>query len=663
MCLDDVDTLSEDKHRRCERLDHGIGALCLRLLPWLCLYVLAGLPGSLQADVNPVRHLAVLADSDGTETIDTVARAGRESEFRDVSLGFSGGYNDTVYWLRFTLDPPPFTPHGAGEWLVRLRPSFVEHADLFIPERDDAGQASFRRLVGGSHQPHSERLYSARDLLFSVTFDDELPQTLYLRLETRTSAMAVLDALAPEQYFSSQRLDVLMIGLYIGLLLSYVSSILFHRVWALGKVYGSFIAYLVTALGLYLGNSGLVSELMFPEHPEWAWYWTVVVPYLCMAAATRFFYDILELKAERSWMRHFFRVTFWVTLLASAAPLLDWHTPSMNLIQPLVLIMLSLGVYRSFVLWQRRRGIYVLLLMANLLPLLGGIGTVAVLLGLLPGSMWILQGFQLGILGSLILLQLLLVRKARRLDAQAKESRAMANQATLQAHLEHQRLEEQQQFMSMLTHELKTPLSLIGLTLQGGASSERSRHLANQALQNVVAIIDRCAMASLMEEQTLVVKPVPCSLEAELDTLLVKLGDDAKRRCRLQIDSDAPFVMADPLFLNTVLVNLLDNALKYAPSLSPVSIDVQRAEESGKLGLAVTISNQAGSSGLPDPQRVFDKYYRSDGASRFSGSGLGLYIVHNLAGMMGGSVNIEIDNNRVSFLLWLPSLTFGTASA
>ena len=69
--------------------------------------------------------------------------------------------------------------------------------------------------------------------------------------------------------------------------------------------------------------------------------------------------------------------------------------------------------------------------------------------------------------------------------------------------------------------------------------------------------------------------------------------------------------------------------------------------------------NAVGKAGLPDAQRVFDKYYRAEGAHQRTGSGLGLYLVKSLAEHTGGGITHRVDTDaggapQAVFELWLP---------
>jgi len=72
------------------------------------------------------------------------------------------------------------------------------------------------------------------------------------------------------------------------------------------------------------------------------------------------------------------------------------------------------------------------------------------------------------------------------------------------------------------------------------------------------------------------------------------------------------------------------------------------------VGVSVTVTNSPGSAGEPDAGQVFRKFYRSPGARRRTGSGLGLYIAQGLSRLLGGSLRYERDAHGLHFIVWLP---------
>ena len=105
----------------------------------------------------------------------------------------------------------------------------------------------------------------------------------------------------------------------------------------------------------------------------------------------------------------------------------------------------------------------------------------------------------------------------------------------------------------------------------------------------------------------------------------------------LDIPPDLPLLHVDPVLIEQVLVNLLDNAARYAPAGTAVRVGARRAD--GAIGVAV--SDQG--PGIPpaDRERIFDMFYRVEaGDARRAGTGLGLAICRGLVEAHGGTIGV-----------------------
>jgi signal transduction histidine kinase len=97
------------------------------------------------------------------------------------------------------------------------------------------------------------------------------------------------------------------------------------------------------------------------------------------------------------------------------------------------------------------------------------------------------------------------------------------------------------------------------------------------------------------------------------------------------------------------MANLVDNALKYGKAGESVNVDLIAPGP----GLCLVVGNAIGSAGAPDPQCVFEKYYRAPQAHSFTGSGLGLHISQALVRLLGGELRYVPDGDRALFELHL----------
>jgi signal transduction histidine kinase len=113
-------------------------------------------------------------------------------------------------------------------------------------------------------------------------------------------------------------------------------------------------------------------------------------------------------------------------------------------------------------------------------------------------------------------------------------------------------------------------------------------------------------------------------------------------------------MQTDQQMLSIVLCNLLDNACKYGAADSRIQVSLKRATNDERSGWCWQVNNQVGAAGLPDADRLFEKYYRNPQARRVSGSGLGLFLVKGLLTLLKGSIRYEAQADNATFSIWLP---------
>ena len=213
------------------------------------------------------------------------------------------------------------------------------------------------------------------------------------------------------------------------------------------------------------------------------------------------------------------------------------------------------------------------------------------------------------------------------------------------------RSDEQDRFMAMLSHELKTPMSVIRMALGAPTIGPAMRERVARAVDDMNAIVERCLQSDLLRSGRTRLNLETCDLHEVLQDL--HAGSRQPERITLQTQP-LPTVQTDRQLLQVVLANLMDNALKYSAPDSAVQVQVTQAERAGRKGAAIQVASAIGPVGAPDPAQVFKKYYRSPGAHGKTGSGLGLHIAAGFARKLRGDLSYTRDAQTVKFTLWLP---------
>ncbi len=205
-------------------------------------------------------------------------------------------------------------------------------------------------------------------------------------------------------------------------------------------------------------------------------------------------------------------------------------------------------------------------------------------------------------------------------------------------------------FVANASHELRTPLTAIrgfAETLKAGAlrdpeSAERFVDVILRHTLRLQALVNDLVALSRAESPEHEYELAPVDLAAAVRDVVQGLSAQAEQRgLEVRIDSLAglPEVVANPRALDQVLINLVDNAIKYTPEGGRIRMHAEVHPES------VTIEIENTGPGIPSDQlaRIFERFYRVDaGRSReMGGTGLGLSIVRHLVARMGGQIEAQ----------------------
>ena len=213
--------------------------------------------------------------------------------------------------------------------------------------------------------------------------------------------------------------------------------------------------------------------------------------------------------------------------------------------------------------------------------------------------------------------------------------------------------EEQDRFLSMLSHEIKTPLAVIRMSLGTGAEAidVASRSRLVRAVADINAIVERCLQTDRLEHGRIEVEQSACNPGDVLRQVVSACSEPA----RVRFDAGLlPDCVTDKQLLSVILTNLIDNAIKYGVTDTAIDITAEPVARVEQAGLTIVIANLPGTAGMPDPQQVFHRYYRAPGAHSKTGSGLGLHVAEGLARMLGGKLSYRPEAGTVKFALWIP---------
>jgi PAS domain S-box-containing protein len=216
------------------------------------------------------------------------------------------------------------------------------------------------------------------------------------------------------------------------------------------------------------------------------------------------------------------------------------------------------------------------------------------------------------------------------------------------------------EFLSIASHELKTPLSAIQLQLQSllhGSQvlepklrnkAERAYRGGERLTQLVEALLDVSRIAT----GRLVLSPERFDLTKSVEDVVDRFHEQAaKEGCELTLRESEPVTGEwDRIRVEQVLTNLLANAFKYAAG-TPVELAVRAEGDTA----VITVSDKG--PGVPETERarIFGRFERAVSMSHFGGMGLGLYVARQITEAHGGTIGIEeVEPHGARFIVTLP---------
>jgi heavy metal sensor kinase len=220
-----------------------------------------------------------------------------------------------------------------------------------------------------------------------------------------------------------------------------------------------------------------------------------------------------------------------------------------------------------------------------------------------------------------------------------------------------------QQFSIDASHELRTPLTIMRGELELALSSKKQstdeyRHVLSSVLEETMR------MTSIIENLLALTKADLGRAQTNFEDVWLReiveeLHEDSEMLAEnkhITVDAgtlDDALILGDPIRLRQLLLNLIDNAIKYTPKNGTVTISLLRETDKAKIivkdtGIGIPLEEQS---------KIFDRFYRVDKARsrEMGGSGLGLSISKWIVELHGGSISVESEPNVGStFTVHLP---------
>ena len=219
---------------------------------------------------------------------------------------------------------------------------------------------------------------------------------------------------------------------------------------------------------------------------------------------------------------------------------------------------------------------------------------------------------------------------------------------------------QQKNFMLSITHELKSPLASMKLSLETllkrSLTNEQQEKIFKGSLEDVSRLeelVENILLAAKIESVNYKFDTIDINLSQLLVARVDMLSDKFEEIEIMKSISADVQIIGDKVALTSVIVNLIENAIKYSGGKQDVDVSLVKAGDKAKL----IVADQG--KGIPEAERknIFKKFYRigNEETRSAKGTGLGLYIVDKVIKEHHGSIEIENNSPKGSkFIVYLP---------
>ena len=593
--------------------------------------------------IDIVADADFLRDQGGIMGIQQIAQIGSApgNPFKPLPGAFSQGFTSDTFWLRLRVS------RAVGEytrWWLVAEPTFIDDLRLYLPD----GHGGFTEQRAGDHVPVSQRPMATRETIFPIDLP-ETPQTIYLRVQSTSTVALTLALWQPEAWVAGSLLRNTLHGTFFGMMLAATLISLVSAIWLRQKFFVVATAYVLSFGVQHLAINGYDQIFLYPESPSLANFTIGVAS--TQVPALFLFFVLLYLESARylAGLSKLVSAIAWLSVGAIAFSLAGYY-PAMAPYMPTyvgILIVLVVTLIVKMLPHQPQRAKLMLLMF---LP--GGIALIPQMLrnlGWLPLNLWTTYLWSLSIFLQLPFVVVMILQRVRE---ESNKLRAAISES-----------EAQRSLLGTIGHELRTPLAIV----EAGLANIEARTVAGQpelrprferialALARLNRLIDNALAEETLRGGTIVTHLQPLAPSALLAQVSQLSGLGESDRLLISLPADDRPVLLDAHWLGLAVLNLIDNAIKYSPEGSAVTLSAERT--AGQL--AIRVRDHGIGIAAQDLPRLGERFFRADNARNLAGAkglGLGLHLVRQVAVCHGGTLQIDsVPHQGSCFTIEIPA--------
>lgn len=593
------------------------------------------------AHAQPTQTLHWAIDASAQATIETVA-AWPEISWMPLTGSFSRGFSSEAVWLRVSYTSTGHTPS-----LLELEQAALHEVDFHYQRPQDGVWVHQAGVRSTGDRPRA--MDYRRPLL-------ELPDapkgaTVYVRVYTQSSLASEVRIWEQSDWVRHSQRDTLWWGLFFGFNLMVVVFFGLYAYWTRIKLHAVYALYMLTLLTATFLTGGWHTQLTtWGTSAHWLGLLGIVLGWVNFVAMV-FDFEFLNIRKTRPRLT---TAVLWFTGLASVVATVG----------------IAMGQYRNFVPMSQLIGAGLIVLnvylgiaelrkgnpRASLFLWAFGIFYVGVLIrylrnfGVLEPNAITENSYQMAAFVHMMIMSVGIFASYNRLQIEKNAAIALAEYEQAQR-------QRQGEFLGLVSHELRTPLTIISTAADNLehadlAAPERERvRKIRRATERMRSIIE-----GYLNAERLTQAPTPETIQTiHLEHLCKQVIQNAQEKSAhpmaLIAQAGGPHTLeGNALQIQIALDNLVANAISHSLPNAPVEVQLS----SDEAHCTVAVINRCEPIPDKDLPHLFERFYRGSNAANRSGSGLGLYLVSQIASHHQGRVSAaNLTDGRCRFELIL----------
>ena len=578
-------------------------------------------PSDVSATIALLPYTEFIEDSEGKLGVTDVAMGSRKFKAHAASTGqyANFGLSQSDYWLRFST----INLTKDEDWYLEIGGSVSRKVLVFIKDND-----VYKKL---------EPMRWSMTNRFHLTFEHNQKTTIYLQIQDPSGALIF----SPRLFSAAQMLDTVSYkhAFYAALMAGLLILAAYNFIYYLHIRDTAFLmqSVFIAAFALEMGNgAGLLH--FFPWVTSNLYWIGASFAFVVMISGFHLARSLLDVKQQLPHLLVWYHAGMVAGfVLMMFALVFGFGLPLAGLVGVYGIVLILVTLLK---LIKQKYVIAKSLVISILIFLSAGLPLLLTAIGLIEPHPQISDRFFIAMLVSLLLLSLTQAEKIR-LESEQLERTAATNQA-------------KDEFLTTMSHELRTPMNavvgagrLLKLTTLSKEQVEYVTRL-NSSSGHMLSLVNDLLDLARVDHQLLQLEKTPFKLEEILNTLKQLLSESAtKKQLKLILSNHFlplnKLLVGDPTRLNQVLLNLLNNAIKFTHS-GNVSLTITPAEiEVDCVSLYFEVSDTG--IGLTKAQQgdLFQPFAQAESSTnrQYGGSGLGLAISQKLVKRMGGQLNVS----------------------